>query len=183
MSRRLELQLYRRHRTQFDVVRLADPANLSADVHRSQTAEPASARLDAQEPAQFGATGSRAEGPREHVRWAECAAGLEVDVCLLRVVGVGRLLRGGRQRSRQHRRQSVFVGGQEQLGVAPTDVRRRGVTGPQVLVGRQQLHHHRSQHSYRLSVLVHSLLYSRGYEETLRLSLSLSLSPGLAGVY
>ena len=58
---------------------------------------------------------------------AEGGACLEVNVGLLRVVGAGGLLGSGRQRPRQHGRESVLVGDEKQFGVTSTDVgRRRG---------------------------------------------------------
>ena len=62
---------------------------------------------------------------------AEGGACLEVNVGLLRVVGAGGLLGSGRQRPRQHGRESVLVGDEKQLGGVIT--RQRGRES--VLVG------------------------------------------------
>ena len=65
---------------------------------------------------------------------AEGGACLEVNVGLLRVVGAGGLLGSGRQRPRQHGRESVLVGDEKQLGGVIT--RQRGRES--VLVGDEK---------------------------------------------
>ena len=65
---------------------------------------------------------------------AEGGACLEVNVGLLRVVGAGGLLGSGRQRPRQHGRESVLVGDEKQLCGVIT--RRRGRES--VLVGDEK---------------------------------------------